>query len=230
MIFDAANDTIVLCVILTLAIARSIEAMSKPSEKYLIKLMADANERFAEFVCDSLDVSSVNITYIRTMKQNNMGIMDGARSLAEMKRYNLEESSHINPTCKYYNKFYKKDGTVKKIECFVGGHNDIDVVYVAHYEDNRRYLFPYFSNLEKAVGNYVIVTRYDGKNVMEEYMVNSGQIVYENYDYSNPIEIGYYCINFVPSGSVPILAESEGVYDTNTLTYHSIRNFVWFEK
>lgn len=78
------------------------------------------------------------------------------------------------------------------------------------YEDNRRYLFPYFSNLEKAVGNYVIVTRYDGENVIEEYMVNSGQIVYENYDYSNSIGIGYYCINFVPSGSVPILAESEG--------------------
>ena len=121
-----------LCVILTLAIARSIEAMNKPSEKYLVKLMADANGRFAEFVCDSLDVSSANITYIRTMKQNNMGIMDGARSLAKMKRDNLEESSHINPACKYYNKFYKKGGNVKKIECFVGGHNDIDVVYVAH--------------------------------------------------------------------------------------------------
>ena len=210
--------------------ARSIETMSRPSDKYLVKLMADANERFAEFACDSLDVSNASITYIRTIKQNNMGIMEGVRSLSEMKSNNLEESPHISPTCKYYNKFYKENDKVRKIECFVGGHNDIDVVYMAHYVDNRRYLFPYFSNMEKAVGYYVVVTRYDGKNVVEEYMVNNGQIVYESYDYSNPIEIGYYCVNFVPNGSVPILAESEGVYDSNTLTYHSTRNFVWFEK
>lgn len=111
--------------------------------------MADANERFAEFACDSLDVSNASITYIRTIKQNNTGIMDGVRSLSEMKSNNLEKSSHISPTCKYYNKFYKENDKVRKIECFVGGHNDIDVVYVAHYVDNRRYLFPYFSNMEK---------------------------------------------------------------------------------
>ena len=65
--------------------ARSIETMSRPSDKYLVKLMADANERFAEFACDSLDVSNASITYIRTIKQNNMGIMEGVRSLSEMK-------------------------------------------------------------------------------------------------------------------------------------------------
>ena len=70
--------------------------MSRPSDKYLVKLMADANEPFAEFACDSLDVSNASITYIRTIKQNNMGIMEGVRSLSEMKSNNLEESSHIN--------------------------------------------------------------------------------------------------------------------------------------
>ena len=64
---------------------RSIETMSRPSDKYLVKLMADANERFAKFACDSLDVSNASITYIRTIKLSNAGITEGVRSLAEMK-------------------------------------------------------------------------------------------------------------------------------------------------
>ena len=88
--------------------ARSIETMSRPSDKYLVKLMADANEPFAEFACDSLDVSNASITYIRTIKQSNTGIMDGVRSLSEMKSNNLEESSHISPTSNTIINFTKK--------------------------------------------------------------------------------------------------------------------------
>lgn len=203
--------------------------MSKPSREYLIKLMEDTQEEFERFSYVESDVQNEKITYVCTKKRNIMGILSGLSGLAEMKKYKVKEACNISSNCKYYNKFYKSDDRLVKVECFVGGCDDIDVIYIAHYDGNCRYLFPYFSDLSKAVGYYIIVTKYENGNVVEEYSVNCGQIVYEKYDYSRQNGVGYYCVNCVPNGNPQILGEEEGIYDKNSLEYSQVSNYAWYQ-
>lgn len=203
--------------------------MNKPTREYLIELMKDAQEKFVHFSYVKSDVPNEKITYVCTKKRNMMGILSGLSGLAEMKKYEVKEVFSIGSNCKYYNKFYKSNNGLIKIECFVGGRDDIDVIYIAHYDGNCRYLFPYLSDLSKAVGYYIVVTKYENGNAVEEYMVNNGQIVYEKYDYLGKNEVGYYCVNCVPNGKYQILGEEEGIYDKNTLEYSQVSNNAWYQ-
>lgn len=56
-----------------------------------------------------------------------------------------------------------------RIDCIVGGYDEIDVVYIAYYDGNRR-LFPCFENHDNAVGYYLIVAEYNDENITEEYI------------------------------------------------------------
>lgn len=204
--------------------------MEKPSSTYLKELIIETQNMFNDFVCEFSNAETADVTYVCTKKRNLMGIKCGIAGLAEMKAYNVKESPSIRQNCKYYNKFYKENGKINRIDCVVDGYDEIDVVYIAHYDGNRRYLFPYFENHEKAVGYYVIVTEFDGENVIEEYITNDNQIVYEQYDFSNRSNVGYYCINYVPNGKFSILGESEGEYNAESLEYNPISNYVWCDK
>ncbi len=204
--------------------------MSKPSKEYLKELIIETQKKFNDFVFEFSNAKTADVTYVCTKKRNPIGMKSGIAGLAEMRTYNVKELQSIRPNCKYYNKFYKENGKVKRIDCIVGGHNEIDVVYIAHYDGNRRYIFPYFENHEKAVGYYVIVAEFDSESVIEEYMSNDSQIVYEQYDFSNSNNIGYYCINYVPNGNFSILGESEGEYNAESLEYKPISNYAWRDK
>lgn len=117
--------------------------MEKPTEEYLQELISNARKKFDEFSNCFADIPNAKITYVNTQKRNLTGMTKGLRGLAEMKAHNTKESLKISPNSKNYNKFYKSGEKVIKVECFVGGHNDLDVVYVAQYDGERRYLFPF---------------------------------------------------------------------------------------
>ena len=55
---------------------------------------------------------------------------------------------------------YKRSDKAMRIDCIVGEYDEIDVVYIAYYDGNRR-LFHCFENHDNAVGYYVIVAEYD---------------------------------------------------------------------
>ncbi len=203
--------------------------MNKPSREYLIELMKDAQEKLDRFSYVESGAPNEMITYVCTKRRNMMGILSGLSGLAEIKKYEVKETCSIGSNCKYYNKFYKSDGRLIKVECFVGGRDDIDVIYIAHYAGNCRYLFPHFSDLSKAVGYYIVATKYENGNVVEEYRVNNGQIVYEKYDYSLQNDVGYYCVNYVPNGKHQILGEEDGIFDKNSLEYRQVSNYAWFQ-
>ena len=193
-------------------------------------MIIETQKAFNDFICDFSNAKTDDVTYVCTKKRNLMGMKNGIAGLAEMEAYSVKGSQSIRPDCKYYNKFYKENGKVKRIDCIVGGHNEIDVVYIAHCDGNRRDLFPYFGNGEKAVGYYAIITEYDGENVIEEYISNDSQIVYEPYVFSNRNKVGYYCINYVPNGTFSTLGESEGEYNSESLEYNPISNYVRCDK
>ena len=203
--------------------------MDKPTKEYLQKLIEKTREKFDNFSNHFSDVSNFQITYVPTKKRNLAGIIKGIRGLMEMKIYNNKESNKISPNCKSYNKFYKVGDKIQKIECFVGGHNDLDIIYIAQYDENSCYLFPFFSNLNKAIGYPIIVTHFLNGDVVEEYRVDGNKIFYEKYGYSMRDKVEYYCINFVPTGKCPILGEEYGFFDTKTLEYRQVSNKVWFK-
>ena len=204
--------------------------MEKPAEEYLQKLISNARKKFGEFSYCFADIPNVKITYVNTNKRNLTGIIEGMRGLTEMEAHKTKESLKISPICKNYNKFYRSGERVIKVECFVGGHNDLDVIYVAQYDGERRYLFPYFEDKSKAVGYPIIVANFENSKVVEEYRVDGNKILYEKYDYSEQDTVGYYCINFVPMGQCPILGEEKGYFSVNSLEYHQMSNKVWCQK
>lgn len=201
----------------------------KPDKDYLKNLIGETEQKFEEFTYPELDLSAASVTYIPTKKRNFMGLKDGLDGLAEMKRYKVKESDKIRSNCMFYNKFFKVDGQVLKIDAFVAGHDRITNSYIAHYEGNHRYLFPFYS-WGKATGLYILVTHFEDGQVVEEYFVCGGQIVYESYDYSGDERVGYYYINYVPTGKYPVLGESRGYYLKESLEYIEEERYVWYQE
>lgn len=200
----------------------------KPEKAYLETLIASTEKKFEEFAYPDLDLSSASITYIPTKKRNFMGLKAGIDGLAEMKKYKVKESSKIRSNCMFYHKFYKVDEQVCKIDSFVSGHDRLTDSYIAYFENNHRYLFPYYGR-EKATGLYILVTHFENGRVTEEYFVNRGQIVYESYEYSEDGKVGYYYINFVPTGKYPVLGESIGYFLTDSLEYVEEERYAWYQ-
>ena len=76
----------------------------------------------------------------------------------------------------------------------------------------------------------MIVTHRKNGKVFEEYMVSGNQIVYERYDYGNEGIANYYYINYVPTGTYPVLAEENGHYLIDTLEYVQEQCSVWYQE
>lgn len=196
----------------------------KPEKEYLNQMIAETKKKFDEFVCIDLDLSSANVSYIPTKKRNWMGLKLGLEGQAEMKKYKVTESQKIRSNCTFYHRIYKLDDKIAKIDCFVNGR--IDVSYIAHYEENYRYLFP-FNSEKKYPYTYTIVTHFENDQVIEEYMVKENQIIYEKYGSLWDGQVAYYCINYVPTGKYPVLGETMGYYKMDTLEYVPDESYVW---
>lgn len=199
----------------------------KPDKDYLKNLIEETEQKFEEFTYPELDLSAASVTYTPTKKRNFMGLKAGLDGLAEMKRYKVKESDKIRSNCMFYNKFFKVDGQVLKIDAFVAGHDRLTNSYIAYYEGNHRYLFPFYGR-KKATGLYILVTHFEDGQVVEEYFVCRGQIVYERYDFSGEENVGYYCINYVPNGKYPVLGESKGYLLLDSLEYIQEESYAWY--
>ena len=202
--------------------------MNKPDKEYLQELLLEAQRSFEQFQPSALELSESSVSYIPTKKRNYMGLKLGISGLAEMKRYNVKESPTVRSNCGYYHKLYKVDGKLVRIDSYANGHDRLSDSRVAYYEDDCRYLFPYHGQT-KATWLYIIVTRWCGDRVTEEYMVGGNQIVYEKYDHSEADRVGYYRINYVPTGKYPVLEESEGYFAADTFEYVEESNYVWYQ-
>ena len=198
-----------------------------PRKEYLQQLLENTKQLYDSFEYPNLDLSLAKITYIPTKKRNYLGIRAGIDGLSEMKRYNVREVDSIRKNCMFYNKYYKVDEKVLQIDCFVAGHDRLACTYVAYYENNCRYLFP-FHNQTKDIGAYILVTRFENDRVVEEYFVRNGQIVYESYEYSDNNIVKNYAINYVPLGKYPVITESKGYYLLDTLEYVQEEQYVGY--
>ena len=200
----------------------------KPDKEYLKQLIEFTKQKYDEFEYPDLDLSKTEVTYIPTKKRNYMGIKLGIDGLEEMKKYKVKETAKIRSNCMFYHKYYKIDNKIIKIESFVSGHDRITNNYIAYYEGDYRYLFPFYKK-EKATGLYIFVTHFENNQVIEEYMISQNQIVYDKYEYFDHNKVKYYYINYVPTGKYPVLGESKGYYLLDSLEYIEEEKYVWYE-
>lgn len=115
-----------------------------------------------------------------------------------------------------------------RVDCIVGECDEIDVVYIAYYDGNVG--FSLVLKTAKKVGYFVIIAEFDDENIIEEYMTNYNQIIYEQYAFSNRNNVGYHCIIYMPNGKSLKLGESEREYNAKTLKYNPINNYARCDK
>ncbi|MDE7400217.1 MAG: hypothetical protein K2N06_11920 [Oscillospiraceae bacterium] len=81
-------------------------------------------------------------------------------------------------------------------------------------------MFPFSAN-GGFYPTYSYVTKRDNDKVVEEYMVDGDQIVYEGYSNESETRVDYVYINFVSGGKVPILEQRTGVFRFTPLRYEN---------
>lgn len=199
----------------------------KPSRDYLEQLIADTKKKFDEFVCPDFDLSLADISYIPTKKNPWMGLRVGLAGIAQMERYKAKETDRVRSNCNWYHQIYKVDNRIVKIDYIT--KNRISISYVAHYESGYRYLFPFDGERKSPYRSYIFVTHFENGQVVEEYMVAEDQIVYEQYGTPQNGRIGYYQINYVPTGRYPVLGESKGYYIADSSEYIEEEKYVWHQ-
>ncbi|MCR4888316.1 MAG: hypothetical protein K5979_03940 [Ruminococcus sp.] len=171
------------------------------------------------------DTDYDEITYISNKNDTRIGVQQGYRQKLACKKNRLKEKDTIRKDCKNYSKIYKKDGKVIRVENYVKGQ--IDVIFIAHYTADKRFLFP-FSSSGGYYPTYSYVTHYYNGDVYEEYSASKNQIVFERYTPNEDKTVGYDYINYVPNGTQPVLSRASGIVVlTPELRYYSEQYTTW---
>ena len=198
-----------------------------PSKKYLRSLIRTSVQKFNNFEYIEIDENLYDLYYMATKKQSFIGLQLGLSEQARLSKHNIHESTKIRSNCMNYNKIFKKDKRIIKIEHIVNGR--LDTTYLAYYENNYRYLFPYMRSGAQDI-SYLSVTHFEDDSVAEEYLVAREQIIYKKYGRQRGNKIDYYYINYVPKGTHPILEELRGYYLADSLELVEEEHSVWFQK
>lgn len=193
---------------------------------YLQELLQEVNDLRAKATYSEVSENDYDeIVYIANKNNTSIGVQLGLQRDFECKKYNLKEKHSIRKGSQYYCKIYKKDGKAVRVESYVKGR--IDVVFLAYYTEDKRFMFPFFSN-GSFYPTYAYVTHFQDETVYEEYCSDRVQIVYERYLYTDDNSVRYERINYVPGGTYPVLSKASGVFALSPeLNYTSTQYSTW---
>lgn len=192
---------------------------------YLQKLLRESNAlRDAVQYRNITENDYDTVTYIANKNDTRIAVQDGLRKQLTCQEHGFREKETLRKSSKFYCKIYRKEGRTICVESHVKGR--IDVVFLAQYTENRRYLFP-FSAAGGYYPTYTYVTHFSGGTVDEEYSADSTQIVYERYRFKDDTA-AYEYINYVPNGTAPVLSRASGFFTlTPVLQYHTADYSTW---
>ncbi|HAJ97759.1 MAG TPA: hypothetical protein DCO72_08490 [Ruminococcus sp.] len=177
--------------------------------EYLQELLQEVNNLYKTFKYFDVDENDCEITYIANKNYTRIGTQQGLWKQYDCQRYHFKEKIRIRKGSKYYCKIYRKKGKIIRVDSYVAGR--VDVVFLAYYSGNKRFLFP-FSLDGSFYPVYSYVTHFNGNEIDEEYFADSVQIVYEHYQRLDKNHYEYDCINYVPKGTYPILSVASGIF------------------
>lgn len=191
---------------------------------YLKFLLDETKAKQEVFPFRVPDETGCEITYLPSrLRIYWPGRIDSPNFLWEMEKAGVSEKSKLRKGTQNYFRIVRKDGKLLRVDTIIKGR--LDVIEIAYYDGDRRFCFP-FSNDGGFYPTSVDVIRYRDGMIIEDYMVSSNQIVYRSYDYADPTRIGYREINYVPTGTEPILSKSIGYFErTDKLRY--VETYGW---
>ena len=200
----------------------------KPTKEYLVSLIQTTEQKYENFRYSDIDLSACELSFMATKKQHFIGLKLGISEQVRMLKYKIHESNKLRSDCKYYNKIYRLNNQIERIDKIIEG-KEASSDWVAYYEKDYRYWFPIDKKGNKGRRTYIFVTHFENGRVIEEYAVEGKQIVYEQYDYINDERINYYYINYVQTDNEPVIGESSGYYKSDTLEYVEEYSYVWYQ-
>ena len=164
-----------------------------------------------------LDITKCGISYMPTKKTSFVGFKQGYSDQLIKTQKGMKESDKLRSTTKDYLRFIKnEDGELIQIERYNKGR--LDCLFQVYWIENVRYLFPYWGD-GGFYPTYTYVTKYEENCIIEEYMVQGNQIIYETYSQKSNGQIDYNFVNYVSGGNYPVLEERKGIFYSNPLTY-----------
>ena len=196
--------------------------------KYLDKLLLDVQGK--RFKYSKIDETGAEIVYLTrpaslSFEMNKCGLM----SEFIKQKYKIKEQPKLRKGSKNYERIINMYDRTVKIDSFAGGK--IDVIFLAFYEKDTRYLFPFLSD-GAFYPTYKYVTNFMDGIVSEEYLVQSNQVVYEKYEKKDKNRTHYLRINYVPKGKNKLLDYEKGIFDCSSslITYDKIEQNTWLDE
>jgi len=197
--------------------------------KYLDGLIASVETKRKGFKFVKIDETNAEISYMRQPLSLCFELYKcGLVGDFHKQKHKIKEQSKLRIGSKHYMRIISHNNRPVKIESF--GNGKIDVVFLVCYENDKRYLFPFWTD-GSSYPTYTYVTRYKNGIVVEEYAVNSSQIVYEKYEKIDENKTLFTQVNYVPEGKSKVLSYEKGIFDhSSTITYSSMERTAWFDQ
>jgi hypothetical protein len=149
-----------------------------------------------------LTMEDAEISFMPTKGHSFIGLDDGLWDCYKREKHHIEIKRKLPVNAKNYHRIIQKNGKVERIESYVNGK--LDVVHLAYYEGDRKYLFPFNPNGSE-YPTYTFVSVYNDGQTTEVYHTNSSQIILQQYQQLNEQETDIVIVNAVPKGKVPVL-------------------------
>lgn len=196
-------------------------------KEYLKQLLQKTNELRNNFKFKEINKTECSIVYLPIKNETFDCFCEGLSSQHRRQIKNIKYTDKIRANCKSYLKIYKdKEDKIVFIECYPMEKGKVNLVFLAYYEGDVRYLFPFRETGDfYPTGTYV--AKFKNGKVVEEYYANGNQIVYEHYFNETKEKVNYYKINYVPEGSYPVMDEIKGIYYFNPLRFEMLERKTW---
>ena len=149
-----------------------------------------------------LTLDDAKISFMPTKGHSFIGLDDGLWDFYEREKYHIAIKQKLPVNAKNYHRIIQKNGKVERIESYVDGR--LDVVHLAYYEGDRKYLFPFMPDGYE-YPTYTYVSVYKDGLITEVYHTDSSQIILQQYQQLNEQETDIVIVNAIPKGKVPVL-------------------------
>ena len=187
--------------------------------QYLNDLNVEVNKKLKRFRFSAPDETGAEITYIATKQKIHWpGNIDSLNFRYQMQSLGIVERKVLRKGTQNYFRVVKRSGKLLRIDLFSAGR--LDVIYLFHYEANKRYAFP-FSQTGGFYPTYTQVQVYDNHSqIVENYMVRSLQIVHHTYTVKSSEHVDFRYINYVVGCQPQLIGIQAGYYKLGEhLTY-----------
>ena len=193
-------------------------------KKYLLELVNETINVKENYKYKERDYSNDKIIYMRNLRNLETGRLEGLETKYKMQQYKIKEQSKLRKGTKnYLEKHY--DSSNQLTDIFDYGENELDVHFVAHYCNGKRYLIGLRADND-FYPTYTYVS-FGDENNYEEYMVKTNQIVYKRYTKITDKYYDYLFINYIIEGTYPVNHIDIGEFkigDTITFNKEKIYN------